>query len=749
MVLRPLLIRRALTVARILEEMPIYLAEDELIAGNTAVDGIINQIGLPEFATPQEKEELGPSVQIGLAHKTPDYRDIIARGLGGILQEIGERAQALAKQPPSSEREEALLLYEAMEIEVRAVITLARRYAALAEAQAVNAPTEARRAELLALSDICRRVPEHPPRTFHEALQSTWMVHYALFSTKTQISLSRFDQYCGPLLDADLAAGRLTLDQAREMLACFWIKFSERDQILRENFIKEDTKPGRRLSPGKFSEAGNETSEEADAEPWKAGARTRLLYAVDRGDAVNHWGQNMVLSGLTPEGLDGTNALTYLCLDCLEIIKTAQPVVAVRLHKGSPFELIRRCAEVLKSGGAMPLIFNDDAIVPAYERMGVPFQDAAEYADSNCWETMIGGMSDQEIIRGVSFPLFLEWALRRGVTKVRNIQEGLDTGDPREFASFGEVLEAWKKQMDAYLQTQIEFIGERYFDCTLVHSRHGPYSYNPLLSAMVKDCVARGKDVIRGGARYVIWHVTAEGVANCADALAAIQKLVFDEKSVSMDTLLEALEKNWEGFEAMRQAVISRTPKFANDDSEADAICKELMDSFLANSAKHAARYPGILFSPSVGTFSWYQSAGKELTASADGRFHQDPITSNFSPSFGMDTTGPLAAINSYCQMDMDQLAGGAPTDLRFAASELKGEAGTDRLAAYIRSFIEMGGNMMTLTVTDSAILRAAMADPMKYRSLRVRMGGWSAYWITLSPEQQQVHLSKVEHGLA
>ncbi len=748
---RPLLIRRALTVARVLEQMPIELAEDELIAGKTAINGTIFQIGLPEFATAKEKAELGPSVQIGLSHKTPDYRTVMQRGLGGILRDIEAAARVRAQEPPSPERDEALLLYEAMKIELQGVITLSRRYAALAEEQARQAPTEARRAELLELAEICQRVPEDPPRTFHEALQSTWMVHYALFSAKTQISLSRFDQYCGPLLEDDLAAGRLNIDQAREMLSCFWMKFSERDQILRDNFLKTDKAPGRRLDPRRLMDASPQDlarAEEQDAEPWKAGSRTRLLYAVDRGDAVNHWGQNIVLSGLTPEGKDGTNELTYLCLEMLEKVKTAQPVVAVRLHKNSPAKLIRRCAEVLKTGGAMPLIFNDEALIPAYTSMGVPFQDAADYADSNCWETMIGGMSDQEIIRGVNFLLLLEWTLRRGVTKVRDLQEGLDTGDPRDFATFDQLLDAWKRQLDKYIQTQIDFIGERYFDCTLVHSRHGPYSYNPLLSSMVRDCVARGKDVIRGGARYVIWHVTGEAVANATDALAAIQKLVFDEKSVTMDTLLDALEKNWEGYETLRQAILTRPPKFANDNAEADAIAKEMMDAFVEYSRKHAARYPRMLFTPSVGTYSWYQSIGKEVSASADGRFDRDPVTSNFSPAFGMDTSGPLAAINSYAKMDMDCLPGGAPDDLRFSASHLRGEQGTERLAAFIRSFVEMGGNMMTLTVADAAILRAAMADPMKYRSLRVRMGGWSAYFVALSPEQQRVHLSKVEHGL-
>ncbi len=612
---------------------------------------------------------------------------------------------------------------QAMEIECQAVIDLAHRYADLADRMAAEAGPE-RAEELRQIAAICRRVPEHPAQTFREALQSVWMVHYAFFSTNTSLSLGRFDQYCGPFLENDLAEGNLTLESAQELVDCLWIKFNDRAQILRENFA------------GRYQD-----------HKWQAGYRWRTITGQDAADAINHFGQNLLLSGIRPDGKDGTNALTWLMLNSMERFEYTSPVVTVRLHRGSPPALLRRVAEVLKKGGGMPYIDNDDAIIPAYQKLGVPVEDARDYSNSNCWETMIAGKSDQELIRGFNFLLILEWVLNRGVTRCRDAQEGIDSGDPRGFASFEEVMAAWKRQLDVYLGKSIDYIGSRYTTCDLQHSNHGRYAYNPMLSALTQDCIAKEQDIIRGGARYAIWHCMAEAVANCIDAMAAIKQMVFDEKSVTMDTLLDALAKNWQGYENLRQQLIACAPKYANDQAYADEIGRELLGYFYERTRHHAQRYPSIIFPCAVGTFSWYTSIGREVGASSDGRFAQDPITPNFSPSFGMDLAGPTAAIRSYCRMNGADLAGGAPLDLRFAGSHLRGEAGTDRLAAFIQVFIALGGNMLTITVTDVEELKRAMLEPMNYRGLRVRMGGWTAYFVALNPEQQRLHIAKVEHG--
>ena len=214
-----------------------------------------------------------------------------------------------------------------------------------------------------------------------------------------------------------------------------------------------------------------------------------------------------------------------------------------------------------------------------------------------------------------------------------------------------------------------------------------------------------------------------------------------------MTTVLDALDRTWQGYEDLRQRMVARAPKFANDNAYADAIARELMARFVERTRHHARRYPSIIFPCAVGTFSWYASIGIEVGASCDGRFAGEPITPNFSPTLGMDLAGPTAAMKSYGQMPLADLAAGAPMDLRFAGSHLRGEAGTERLAAFLRAFVALGGNMTTITVTDAEVLKRAMREPEQHRGLRVRMGGWSAYFVALSPEQQRLHIARVEHG--
>ncbi len=725
----PLLLRRARAVARVLDEMPLEISADELLVGKTARDGVIVRTSLPEFALAEEKERAaaeGFTIAGGLSHKTPDYPAVLNKGLRAIIAEIEAKEADIATRPESAENQEKILFMQAMRVECEAVIRLARRFADLAEMQAQSA-APGRAAELREIAQACRRVPEHPARTFREAVQSLWLVHFAFFSTNSSLSLGRIDQYLGPFLERDLEEGRISPEAAQELVDCLWIKFNDRGQILRENWA----------TPGRYHD-----------HPWQAGYRWRTLTGADASDAINHWGQNILLSGLRPDGSDGTNRLTYLMLNSQARFAFTSPVTTVRLHRGSPPELVRRVAEVLKTGGGMPYIDNDDALVEAYQRLGVPPEDARDYSNSNCWETMIAGKSDQELIRGFNFLLILEWALNRGWTRCRGAQEGIDTGDPRGFATFAGLLEAWKRQLDVYLGKSIDYIGGGYQGCNLQHSNHGRYAYNPLLSALTADCLARETDVIRGGARYVIWHCMAEAVANCIDALAAIRQLVYEERAVTLETLLDALAQDWQGYESLRQQVLTRAPKYANHQPAADEIGRELMAYFVERTRFHARRYPAILFPCSVGTFSWYTSIGREVSASADGRRAGEPIAPNFAPAFGMDLNGPTAAIQSYCAMPGADLAGGAPLDLRFSASHLRGEPGTERLAALIRVFIALGGNMLTVTVTDVEELRRAMREPLNYRGLRVRMGGWTAYFVTLSEEQQRLHISRVEHGL-
>jgi formate C-acetyltransferase len=526
------------------------------------------------------------------------------------------------------------------------------------------------------------------------------------------------------------------------LIDSLWLRFNDRAQICRENFFISE-------KDREKSTAARQGVVVIDRGPsvGKVGHRNRYSFAADAADAINHFGQNILLSGICPDGSDGTNELTYLCLNALEKFAFTSPVVTVRLHKNSPQELLIRTAEVLKNGGGMPYINNDDVLIQAYVDLGVTLEDARDYANSNCWETMIEGKSDQELIRGMNFLLFLELVLYRGHSKVLGPM-GPDTGDPRGFTGFDALMQAWQDQMDTQLQQGIDLIGQGLADGTLEHSSHGKYKYNPFLSALTFDCLTKEEDVIRGGARYTIWHVMGEAVANAIDAMAAIKKMVFEDGAISMDGLLEALEANREGHEDLRQRILARCPKFANNDDYADDIGRQMMSFFIERARFHAARHPHVIFPASVGTFSWYAKIGKEVAASADGRYAAEAIAGNFSPAPGSDVSGPTAAIGSHLKMHVKDLAAGAPIDLRFSSHGLNGQAGTERFAGLIKAFVAMGGNMLTMTVTDVEELKRALVEPEKYRHLRVRMGGWWAYFVMLGEEQQRLHIRRVEHGL-
>ena len=743
----PIVVRHAMAFTRVMHEMPIALEADDLIVGNSLLDGVVVRTRMPGYALDDELDDAaaeGAKIAAQIGHKTPYYYDLMSGGISSVLSRIEAGLTEVENLPTGPERDEKVGFFRAMKIECEAVIALAHRYADLAESQASEETDAARRDELMSIAGVCRRVPEHAPRTFHEAVQAFWFTHYTMFSTGTNISCGRIDQYLYRALKHDLETGAITLEAAQEIVDCLWLRFNDRGQIDRDVFF---------LSPEDVDKADILESRKAgvvvDAGPgtWQAGHRRRFNYATDAADAINHFGQNILLSGVMPDGSDGTNELTYLCLNTQEKLSYTSPVVTIRLHSGSPPELVSRTAEVLKAGSGMPYINNDDVLVQSYVDLGVTLEDARDYANSNCWETMIEGRSDQELIRGMNFLLFLELALNRGESKVHG-KMGVETGAPSSFGTFEDLMDAWKAQTDEQLKQGIEYIGNAIKNDTLEHSNHGKYNWNPYLSAMTLDCIENRQDVIRNGARYIIWHVMGEAVSNAVNSMSAIKKMVYEDRSLSMAELMEALEVDWGGHDILRQRLMARAPKWANNDSYSDDIAREMMDFFVDRSAHYAAQFPDVIFPCSVGTFSWYSMIGKEVGASADGRHAGDPIAANFSPAPGTDISGPTSAINSYVKMRVTDLAAGAPLDLRFSSSGLKGVTGTDRLAGLIRAFVAMQGNMLTVTVTDVNELKAAMEEPEKYRHLRVRMGGWSAYFVMLSREQQLLHIGKVEHGL-
>jgi formate C-acetyltransferase len=457
----------------------------------------------------------------------------------------------------------------------------------------------------------------------------------------------------------------------------------------------------------------------------------------DRLDATNHWLQNIVIGGLTPDGYDGTNPLSFLLLESYRRNKMTNPLLTVRVHRNSPDELIRYTCEVLKEGGGMPAIFNDESLVPALERIGIPSPDARDYTNDGCWEVIIPGRTNF-VFQRLSLMLCLEWALNRGISRFDNTQQGPDTGDPRNFTSYDDVWRAFLTQLDAMISRVVRRVVSSIDDRSIV----APV---PLLSALIDGAVESHRDMTAGGSKFRTFGMLAESAAHAIDSLTAIKTVIFEDKQATMAGLCDALDANFRGYELLRKKMLA-APKYGNNSHQADNVGREVIEAFIETVSRYAEEYDSVVKFPcGVGTFSWYIGIGEGLGASPDGRLLGQPVSSNFSPALGRDLEGIPSAILSYGKMHRHDLPAGGPLDLRLARRLVQGGEGTDRMTALIRSFVDTGGSMMTLTVVDTEELRAAQREPDNYRSLRVRMGGWCAYFTMLSREQQDHHIRRQE----
>jgi formate C-acetyltransferase len=714
----PLAVRKARAMALKLAHMPLELWDGQLIAGSMTLESprLHAEWGFPDYVTDAEREAAaarGLSIRSVFGHIVPDYPHLLAFGLRGIL------AEAESQRPRARSSDEVAFL-DSVAIALDAVIDFAARLEKHCTAEAGRQPDPHRAQELRQMAANLRQVPAGPAQTYWQALQSVWLLHMIFHATMDGNALGRLDQYAWPYLRTDLEAGSTEMALASELTDCFCLKFNERAKTTEEQ--RPEARHAEEIDPAKRTR--HATSSQIGA-------------ARDRLDATNHWLQNIIVGGLTPEGGDGTNPLSFLLLNSYERLQMTNPLVTVRVHRDTPDGLIQRACEVLKAGGGMPAIFSDAALIPALERIGIPTPDARDYTNDGCWEVIIPGRTDFRFQR-LSLMLCLEWALNRGRSRIDGRQDGLDTGDPRAFTSFEEVWAAFAAQVDRMIGRTVarvvEGINER--------STIAPV---PLLSALIDGAIATRRDMTAGGARYRTFGMLAEGAAYAIDSLVAIKTVVFDEGRATLSELCDALDANYAGYDLLRRLLLN-APKYGNDDERADSVGQRVIALFTDTVARHAEGHRSLIKFPcGVGTFSWYIGIGEGLGASADGRRAGEPVASNFSPGLGRDADGLPAAILSYARMQNGNLPAGGPLDLRLARRLVGGQEGTERMAGLIRGFVDSGGAMLTLTVVDTEELRAAQREPENYTSLRVRMGGWCAYFTMLSHEQQEHHIRRQE----
>lgn len=717
---KPLIIRKAIAFEKVLREMPISIGEDELIVGNM----IMSSSGLgrffPDYATLKEKEAAARkslSIRSVWGHSVPDYSKVINMGLAGIKVEAKLSLEKLGHENGRNERKRHFL--ESVLMCCDAVRDFCHRYAHLTDALAQKEKDIYRKRELEKIARVCGNVSENPAGSFHEALQSFWFVHVVFHNTLDWVPIGRFDQYMYPFYKKDMREGRITRDQAQELLDCLWIKFSERVQIKKEHF--EDHRDPTDYSYGRDPQSN------------------LSFPTIDDEAYVNQWLQTCVLGGQTADGVDATNEVTYMCLKATQKLQLTQPSVYVRFHKGSPQKLLRKCCEVISSGGGMPIILNDEAKLPHLQNVGIPLKEAREYCVSGCWEMEIPGKTELHWIPVHSLKC-LEWVFNRGYNSVDGKKQGIDTGDIATFESFDQVMNAFKLQLENLILTNfnetIKWYGSNYAIAPV-----------PFLSSMIEGCMENAQDLTQGAAKYIFYPVYLTGLPNTVDSLISVKKLVFEEKEVTLRQIKEALDNNFYGYEDLRQRMLNNVPKYGNDDNSADQLAVDIAEYFANKVKEHTTSYPAIKFPVAIGTTPLYLVFGRMVGATPDGRKAKTALATNFSPVCGVGKKGITGVIKSFTKVNFSKLGLDAELDVSISPNFVKGKEGILALMALVKTFMELGGTNLAVNVVSVETLRRAQKEPENFRNLRVRLSGWQAFFVALNVEHQETHISRIEHG--
>lgn len=722
---KPIIVRKALAIEHVMKNMPIELMEYELIVGNPTMSSIGFGKIFPEFALPEEEEEAkkyGFSSMSTFGHVPIRYDRVVEQGLSGVRKDVLYYQKQMRETDFSQEKED---FYQSLLICLDAIKLLADRYVCLLEDAAHLESDTQRKEELLEMAKVCRNVPENPARSFHEALQSTYFIYTVFQSCAEWIPIGRPDQYLYPYYEKDINEGTLTKEKAEDLVASWLVKFNERVHLYPEQWeahhrcIEDDQYNG--LIPGMPRGWGNEED---------------FFY----GTSSNNWLTNMILGGVKPDGTDGTNELTYILFYECAYLEVVTPVVSIRAGKDTPDKLLRMYADIVRSGLSEPAIYNDEAFVDGLIKLGVSPEDARDYSNDGCWEVVIPGRTNLRFSHIYILQL-MEYLFQDGNSLIRNRKECNDVPDLDSYKTyddfFNALLNLLRREVEQDVQLRIHSIAHR--------AKIAP---DPLMSLFTDDCIKLGKEYSIGGARYSIHGLLLTGVSNTVDSLASIKKLVFEEGKYTLREFAEAMRTNYAGKEIMRQEVLNRVPKFGNDQPYVDNIASELLGKFsdiideVSNKYKSEKQY----LVAGIGTFQFALKFGNMIGASADGRLAQETLASNYSPFHGVDVSGPTASIRSITTPNLLPYVMGSPLDLEINPNEIIGEEGLNRMVGLIKAFKELGGLMLTLTGVSKEKLLDAQKNPEKYRSLRVRLGGFSAYFTMLTKEMQDSIIQRTSH---
>ena len=759
---QPRVMVRAKMLEKILDHMSIYIEDKSLLAGNQAtknrnapifpeytMEFVINELDQFEkrdgdvfYITEKTKEqlrEIAPfwennnlrargeallpeevrvfmetgvfgmegKLNAGDAHLAVNYERILKDGLKGYEKRVKECKASLDLTSPDSI--DKYCFYNAVLIVLDAVRTFANRYSVLAKKLAERELDLERKIELLEISKICAKVPYEPAETFQEAVQSVWFIQLILQieSNGHSLSYGRFDQYMYPYYDRDIKSGNITEAEALELLTCLWIKTLTINKV--------------RSQAHTLSSAGSP------------------MY------------QNVTIAGQTTDKKDAVNDLSFLVLKSVAQTRLTQPNLTVRYHKNINKQFFDECVEVMRLGFGMPALNNDEIIIPSFMDWGVKEEDAYNYSAIGCVETAVPGKWGYRCtgMSYINFPRMLLCTMNNGVDLTSNKRFTKGYGYFTEMESYEELLKAWDKTVREI--TRYSVIVENAID--KASERDVP---DVLCSALTDDCIARGKTIKEGGAVYDFISGLQVGIANMADCLAAIKKLVYEEKKITRQELWAAILDDFSSPEnkKIQEMLICEAPKYGNDDDYVDQLIVEAYDSYIDEIEKYPnTRYNrgpigGIRY---AGTSSISANVGQGMStmATPDGRNAFEPLAEGCSPAHNSDKNGPTAVFKSVSKLRTNKITGGVLLNQKMTPQMLSTEENRQKLELLIQTFFNrLHGYHVQYNIVSKETLIDAQKHPEKHKDLIVRVAGYSAFFNVLSKKTQDDIIGRTEQSL-
>ncbi|MGE5626500.1 MAG: glycyl radical protein [Solirubrobacterales bacterium] len=626
---------------------------------------------------------------------TPDYQDVLfKKGFSGIIKEALEYLEKLSTT--SAEDLKKIDFYNSIIITSEGIINLAKRYSEKAFDMASLEKDPKRKAELLKISEICNKVPKNPPETFHEAIQFLWFTQLGgiLSENPLALNIGRFDQFMYPFYKSDLEKGITTKEDVQELIEALWLKLSE--------WV------------------------------WTISANTAEFFA-----GYNQF-QNLTVGGKTKEGRDASNDLSYMCLKATERVKTHQPGLSVRVHQDCPSEFLDYVTHLVSKGTGFPAIHNDSAGYQMLINAGYEPEDARDWNNCGCVVPHFRKTGEWTSAVNVNFTAALEYALNQGVSRISGEKMGLDEKNPALFESYEEVEAAFYRQFDNLIQHSITAT-------LLAQKLHKEMVPRPFLSSCIEECMIKGQDLVDAGAKYNLGPVlTGIGLAVTSNSLAAIKKLVFEDRVTDMETMVKALDSNWQGYEQLRQLAIS-APKYGNDIDYVDDIAIKMANYYYKEGHKYKD-INGNYFNTAFMGISNYLPTGKVVGATPCGRKAKEPLSEGVSPFAGSDTSTPLAVMRSAAKLNQDVHSGGTLLNLRLNEDLVSTKRGQSNLGAMIQTFFSLGAFHVQFNTISTETLLKAQSNPENYKDLLVRVAGYSTQFVNLSKSMQDAIIARTAH---